>query len=135
MWMDGGDYLTSTCHVDNVVEGTLLALENGVGGEIYFLTDKEPVEFRSFMTALLATQGLTPPNKSIPRWLAWRAAQVCEGLWDLLRLKSSPPITRFTVNIIGQEVTLNDAKARAELGYTSHVSRAEGLAGIKNQRA
>ena len=28
-WIGGGHYLTSTCHVDNVVEGTLLAAERG----------------------------------------------------------------------------------------------------------
>lgn len=130
MWMDGGHYMTSTCHVDNVVEGVLLAAEKGRGGEIYFLTDGEPVEFRKFITAVLATQNVTPADKSIPTWLAWRAAQACEGLWDLLGLKKLPPITRFTVNIIGQEVTVNDSKARTELGYQGKVSIEQGLAGI-----
>ncbi len=131
MWMDGGHYKTSTCHVDNVIEGVLLAAEKGQGGEVYFLTDGDPVEFREFITAVLATQDVTPADKSIPTWLAWRAAQTCEGIWNLLGLKSLPPITRFTVNIIGQEVTVNDSKARRELGYTGRVTREEGLAGIK----
>jgi nucleoside-diphosphate-sugar epimerase len=38
-WLGGGRYLTSTCHVENVVEGALLAAERGKPGEIYFLTD------------------------------------------------------------------------------------------------
>jgi nucleoside-diphosphate-sugar epimerase len=34
-WMGGGRFLTSTCHVDNVVEGALLAAEKGTpGGKI-----------------------------------------------------------------------------------------------------
>lgn len=131
MWIDGGRYKTSTCHVDNVVEGALLAADKGKGGEVYFLTDGEPVEFREWITALLATQDVTPPDKSIPRWLAWNTARICEGLWGLLPLKSPPPITRVTVNLIGQEVTVDDSKARRELGYTSHVSREEGLKGIE----
>ncbi len=135
MWMDGGRYLSSTCHVDNVVEGALLAADKGRGGEIYFLTDGEPVEFRDWITRLLATQNVTPPDKSIPRWLAWNAAKVCEGLWNLFGIQSPPPVTRVTVNLIGQEVTVNDAKARRELGYTSHVSRETGLAGIRDYSA
>jgi len=41
-WFGGGHHLISTCHVRNVIEGTLLALEKGPGGEIYFLTDGDP---------------------------------------------------------------------------------------------
>ncbi|HVK87739.1 MAG TPA: NAD-dependent epimerase/dehydratase family protein, partial [Kofleriaceae bacterium] len=69
-WMNGGRYLTSTCHVDNVVEGALLAAEKGSPGAIYFLTDGEPVEFREFITALLATQGVDPGTRNVPVWLA-----------------------------------------------------------------
>src|ERR1700742_3596387 len=57
-WLGGGRYLTSTCHVDNVVEGALLAAERGKPGEVYFLTDGEPVEFRGFLTRMLATAGV-----------------------------------------------------------------------------
>lgn len=131
MWMNGGKYLTSTCHVDNVIEGCLLAAEKGRGGEAYFLTDGKPVQFREFLTRLLATQNISLPNKSIPRWLAWRAAQICETLWDKLGLTSLPPVTKFTVNIIGQEVTVNDSKARQELGYAARTSIEAGLRSIQ----
>jgi nucleoside-diphosphate-sugar epimerase len=126
-WIDGGRYLSSTCHVANVVEGTLLAAERGAGGEIYFLTDGEPVEFRAFLSQLLETQGLAPPTRSIPRWLARAVA----GLTGWMK---QPPITRTAVALIGHEVTVVDAKARRELGYTSHVSRAQGLAELAAAR-
>jgi nucleoside-diphosphate-sugar epimerase len=37
-------------------------------------------------------------------------------------------LTRTAVNLMFMEVTVNDAKARRELGYTSHVSIDQGLA-------
>ena len=37
------------------------------------------------------------------------------------------PLTRFRVRIIGEEVTINDAKARRELGYAGRKTIAEGL--------
>jgi nucleoside-diphosphate-sugar epimerase len=123
-WVDGGRYLTSTCHVDNVAEGILLAAERGAPGEIYFLTDGEPVDFRDFLTQVLATQGVDPGTRSIPRWLA-RATAALTG-W-----MKHPPVTKTALALIGHEVTVVDAKARRELGYTSHVSRERGLAEMR----
>jgi len=123
-WIGGGRYLTSTCHIDNVVEGILLAAERGKPGEIYFLTDGEPVEFRGFLTQLLATYGAEPGDRSIPLWLARTIAATTGWM-------KQPPVTRTAVALIGQEVTVIDAKARRELGYTSHVSRERGIAELR----
>jgi nucleoside-diphosphate-sugar epimerase len=135
VWFGGGRVLTSTCHVTNVCEGLLLAAERGHGGEIYFVTDGEPIEFRAFLTALLRTQGVAPGARSIPVWLARAAAGGAEGVWRLLRLRRELPLTRFRVRIIGEEVTVNDAKARRELGYVGRVARAEGLAAMAQAAA
>src|SRR6185436_3545111 len=86
-WIGGGRYLTSTCHVDNVVEGILLAAERGGPGEIYFLTDGEPVEFRAFLTQVLATYGADPGDRSVPRWLARTVAALTGWM-------KRPPVTR-----------------------------------------
>jgi nucleoside-diphosphate-sugar epimerase len=124
-WISGGHYPTSTCHVDNVAEGVLLAAERGQPGEIYFLTDGEPVDFRDFLTQLLATQGVDAGDRSIPRWLA-RATAALTG-W-----MKRPPVTRTAVALMGHEVTVVDAKARRELGYQSQISRARGLAEMRS---
>jgi nucleoside-diphosphate-sugar epimerase len=127
MWISGGHYLTSTCHVTNVVEGIALALERGTPGSVYFLTDGEPTEFRGFISALVETQGLEPPKASIPRPVAKVMAGVLEGVWTMFRLSSAPPLTRTLIFLMGEEVTVNDAKARRELGYTASMSRERGL--------
>lgn len=133
-WVDGGRYPTQTCHVENVVEGLLLAAEHGRGGEAYFLTDGEPVEFRAFFTAWLGSQGLRIPDKSVPFALALGFATVAEWLWEYLPLPGAPPVTRIAVRLGGQAVTISDAKARRELGYRGHVSRQAGLAAMKKAR-
>lgn len=127
-WVSGGRYLTSTCHVANVCEGAILAAEKGRPGEVYFLTDGEPVEFRWFLSEVLKSQGETPPTASVPRWLAWPAAVIGEAIWSTFRLKGTPMATRVAIGLMGQEVTVDDAKARRELGYVGKVSVAEGLA-------
>lgn len=127
MWMGGGHYKTSTCHVRNVCEGALLAAEKGRGGEAYFLTDGAPVEFRDFITRMLKTQGIDPGRKNMPQWAAFMLADLCEFVWNVFSLKGPPPLTRFLVRVMGSEVTVNDAKARRELGYVGSVSVDDGL--------
>ncbi len=127
-WIGGGKYPSSTTHVANACEGALLAAEKGRAGEVYFVTDGPPVEFRSFMTRLIETQKRTAPTGNVPFGLAWAAATVTEALWRMLGKKSAPPATKVAVALMGQQVTVKDDKARRELGYVGHVSRDEGLA-------
>jgi nucleoside-diphosphate-sugar epimerase len=128
LWFGGGHHRTSTCHVRNVAEGALLAAECGEGGEIYFLSDGAPVDFRDFITEMVATQGVVAPQRTAPMWLARAMAAVGEAAWGALKIKGRPPLTRTIVNLFFSEVTVNDRKARERLGYRSHVSIPEGLA-------
>jgi nucleoside-diphosphate-sugar epimerase len=123
-WIGGGRFLTSTCHIANVVEGALLAAEKGKPGEIYFLTDGEPVEFREFITALLAANGVDAGTRSVPRWLVKTIAAVTGWM-------KQPPVTRTAIALVGGEVTVVDTKARRELGYLGKVTREAGLAEIR----
>ncbi len=127
-WIEGGHYLTSTCHVRNVCEGALLAAEKGRGGQAYFLTDGKPIELRRFMTAMLRSAGVDPGDRSIPRWLARALAEAGEALWTKLPLPGGPPVTKMALALMGEEVTVRDDKARNELGYVGAVSIEEGLA-------
>lgn len=131
MWMDGGRYPTSTTHVDNVCEGLLLAAEKGRGGEAYFVTDGAPIELRGFVTQMLATQGVDAGSKSLPKGLVLLLARVSEWIWETFRLKGNPPATRMAVHLFGEPVTVNDAKARRELGYRGLVTREQGLATLR----
>jgi nucleoside-diphosphate-sugar epimerase len=124
-WIGGGHYLTSTCHVANVVEGALLAADKGKPGAIYFLTDGTPVEFRDFITRMLATQGVDAGTREVPRWLA-------KSLAALTGWMANPPVTKSALALVGHEVTVVDAKARAELGYTGHVSIDAGLDAMRS---
>jgi nucleoside-diphosphate-sugar epimerase len=133
-WMDGGHYLTSTCHVKNVCEGMLLAAERGRGGNIYFLTDGPPIALRDFLTAMLETQGVKPSDKSVPSWLVRGLARALEAMWEPLGIEMDPPITYTAVKLMGEEVTVNDAKARRELGYVGRVTREEGLRELAEDR-
>jgi nucleoside-diphosphate-sugar epimerase len=134
-WVNGGHYKTSTCHVANCVEGLLLAAEKGHGGQAYFLTDGEPVDFRDFITALLKTQGVTPGTGKIPFGFAMGLATVSEVIWNFLSLPGSPPALRSELLLAGREVTVSDEKARRELGYEGRMTREAGLRELEQAKS
>lgn len=134
-WIGGGHYRTSTCHVRNVCEGALLAAEKGRPGEIYFLTDGEPVEFRAFISRMAATQGVDTGSRSLPYGLVYALAWLSELAWRLLPLRGRPMVSRTAIILTGTEVTVNDAKARRELGYRGLVTREAGLAEMLQNEA
>jgi nucleoside-diphosphate-sugar epimerase len=127
VWFGGGRHRMSTCHVRNVSHGTRLAMRRARPGEIYFLTDGEPVEFRDFIARLIRSQGVEPGERSAPLWVADALAVIGEAAWRALPLRGEPPLTRTAVNLMFREVTVSDAKARRELGYRPVVGTAEGL--------
>ena len=131
-WIGGGEHLTATTHVDNVVEGLVVAADRGRPGEAYFVTDGEPVVFREFISELLETEGIEPPQRSVPAPLAAVVAAGSETVWRTLRLGGEPPLTRLALWLSSQECTIVISKAREELGYEPVISRAEGFAELRS---
>ncbi|MEO8684421.1 MAG: NAD-dependent epimerase/dehydratase family protein [Devosia sp.] len=127
-WISGGDYLTTTTHIGNLCHGIELAMAKGKGGEIYFLGDEEPVRFREFATALMATQGVTAPEKSVPRALLRFIAGVGDRLHKLSGGKITAPLTLPSLATSAVTITLNIDKARRDLGYAPVMTREAGLA-------
>lgn len=134
-WISGGHYPTSTCHVRNVVEGMLLAAARGRAGEVYFLTDGPPMEFREFIRGLLSTQAYDAGRRTIPRAVARVVASAGEALGRRRDYQWRPPLTRLSLALMGEEVTVQDAKARDELGYKGAVAAKEGLEEMRQARA
>lgn len=131
-WIDQGDYPFSVCHVQNVSECILLALTRGSSRSIYFASDNDTPRFRDLLCGLLATLGLPQPQKSMPFRDAWALASILETSWKILRLRSEPPVTRSMLKLTGQAFSVKSDKARSELGYLGHVTRAQGLALLAN---
>lgn len=127
-WISEGDYLTTTTHIANLCHGIELAITRGRGGEVYFLGDEEPVRFRDFVTALLATQGIEAPEKSVPRALLHAIARLGDWLHKVSGGRITAPLTLQSYATSAVPITLNIGKARRELGYVPIMSREAGLA-------
>lgn len=126
-WINGGTYLTSTTHIANLCHGIELALARGRTGEVYFITDGPPVPFRDFISRLLLSQGIEPPQKSMPRSLLRSIAVVGDLLGHWSRGRIAVPLTMQAFATSAVEITLDISKATRDLGYTPVLSREQGL--------
>ena len=133
-WVGGGKNRTSITHVDNVVEGLILGATKGRPGNAYFVTDGEDVVFKDFVTELLATQDVSPPNRNVPVGVAHALAVAGEAAWRVLPLPGRPPLTRFAYWVTSQDCTIRIDKARDQLGYKPIRTRTEGLAELRTAR-
>ncbi len=133
-FIGGGKHRTSTTHVDNAVEGMVLAADKGTPGAAYFVTDGEPIVFREWIEKLVATRGVEAPGKSVPKPVAGAVAAGGETLFKLLRrTHKPPPLTRMAYWVSSLECTLDDSAARRDLGYVPVITREEGLADLSEQ--
>jgi nucleoside-diphosphate-sugar epimerase len=126
-WIDGGHYLTSTTHIANLCTGVERAMRYGGNGEIYFITDDAPMPFRTFVSRLLATQGIDAPEKAVPRWLVRTIATIGDALAAATGGRVHLPVSRQDLATMAVEVTLDIGKARRELGYAPVIGLDEGM--------
>jgi nucleoside-diphosphate-sugar epimerase len=139
-YMGHENILSSTCNINNVVEGMLLAATapaNICGGKAYFLTDDKPRTVKELWSAWLGSHDIQPPKRSIPFNVAFAAAVALEnGSWLLNKItgiNKAPIFTRQSLALLGRDITVDSSRARKELGYTAHVPFLLGVAEMKEE--
>ncbi len=126
-WLDQGSKLTSTTHVANLVHALVLALDHGKPGRAYYVADDGTRTLREFLTALAGTQGVDLGARNMPSAVARPLARVIEATWRTFRLRSAPPIVRFSVDMMSSAVTVKTDRARRELGWAPVLGVEDGL--------
>lgn len=130
-WIDDGNYLFSTCHVENLAEGLLKTYQYGKDKQVYYFQDKERTTIKAFLSDLIQTQGVAVPTQSASRGLIKMVCNVIELPWKILPLKSSPPThLRETLAHLGMPVSIGSDKAKKELNYTPVIDRETGMSKI-----
>lgn len=130
-WVQQGEIKTSTCMIHNLTHAIALSLQQGKGGEAYFITDGKPTTLGSFFSQLVATTGRVAKGRNISGGLLRFAAHLVEKAWKLVGAKKKPPITRFSAAIISRHCTLRIEKAERDLGYHPICTFSEGMALLK----
>ena len=131
--LPGPDKLIDTIYIDNAAKVHLLALDRLqsdpeiVGGKTYFVSNDEPLPQSQIIGGLLKAAGLEVDIQPISPHIALAAGTLLETGWKLLRLKSEPPITRWSAEHLSTAHWYDISAAKHDLGYTVEISIAEGM--------
>jgi uncharacterized protein (DUF2147 family) len=131
MWIGGGGYAYSVCHVDNLAGAVARAVDHGQGGKAYFVTDDDVTSMRRFFTDVIEAAGQPARARTVPYWFGALLARMMGLIFALFRPGRQPPLTLETVRLIGKRLELSSTLAKSELGYTPTVSREAGLARMR----
>jgi nucleoside-diphosphate-sugar epimerase len=128
---DGGANIMHLSHIDNVVQGVMLAARSEKSiGRAYNITDGSKVTTLRFLTDLIDIIGIEYKIRSFPYVPIYVAAYFLELYARLRRHKFKPPITRYTVRLSKYDQVFDISRAMYELGYKPHVNYKEGMAGL-----
>jgi 2-alkyl-3-oxoalkanoate reductase len=127
-YFGSGNQILNCIYVKNLVHAIFLAAEVPEAvGQVFNLTDGEPVSKRQFVGRVSELAGLKPPNRRIPLWLAWTLAVLMERR-AMRRGSMEPPlVNKARYKFLGLNLDYSIDKARKVLGYEPPYSTEEGL--------
>ncbi len=131
-----GSNLVDTIYVDNaahahVLAGDRLREDPSLSGNIYFVSQDDPIPLWDMVDHFLNAAGLPPVQGRVSAPLAYGAGAVLEMLYRVFPLKGEPAMTRFAARELATAHWFDISRARTDLGYQPLVSIEEGLARTK----
>jgi nucleoside-diphosphate-sugar epimerase len=117
--------LTSLIHVEDAVDGLLLAAEKGIPGEIYLITNRQSEPFDAIRKIILDTLGSRKPTLYVPEWAALAAASVIEKTFSIIG--KTPPVSRKNIESTLADRVFSIEKAEKELGFNPKIDPCAGI--------
>jgi nucleoside-diphosphate-sugar epimerase len=127
-----GKNLIDTTYIDNAADAHVLAADklrenSRLSGNIYFISQGEPMPAWDMINAVLKAAGYGPVRGKVPFRVAWLIGAILEFVYKTFRLSGEPPMTRFLAEAVATSHWFNIAAAQKDLGYQPQVSTREGL--------
>jgi len=127
-----GKNLVDTIYIDNAAQAHLMAADSlkkrpEISGNIYFISQDEPIPVWEMVDAILNAAGLDPVRRSIPHWMARMLGALMEFFYRIFNLKGEPQMTRFLADELATAHWFDISAAKRDLGYVPRISTAEGL--------
>jgi nucleoside-diphosphate-sugar epimerase len=117
--------LTPLIHVDDAVEGLLLAAENGRIGQVYLLTNPESLPFDNIRKILQQALVIKRFPLYVPEWTALAVASLSEKIFPVIG--KVPPVSRKNIESTLADRVFSIEKAKRELGFHPQVNPEIGL--------
>ncbi len=117
--------LTPLIHVDDAVQGILLASTEGKQGETYLITNSRSEPFDDIRKILQEALGVRRLPLYVPEWVALPMASVIEKSFSMVG--KTPPVARKNIESTIADRVFSIEKARRELGFNPTVDPETGL--------
>lgn len=117
--------LTPLIHVNDAVDGLILAMEKGRQGETYLLTNKNSEPFDRVLKIIQNALDINVITLPVPEWFALTAASGIETLCKLFG--KAPFVTRKNIESTLADRVFSIEKAQRELGFNPCVDPEKGL--------
>jgi len=132
-----GNNLVDTTYIDNAVDAHILAADTlekdpEISGNIYFISQAEPLPAWDMVDAILAAAGLPPVKGAISYKTAWIIGATMEFFYRTFQLPGEPPMTRFLADAVAKSHWFDISAAKTDLGYEPKVPMEEGLRRLEN---
>jgi len=118
--------LTCVANLIHAVEKCLQA-EHAAFGEVYNISNGEPAPLWDSVGYLLKALNLPPVTQKVPAKVALGAAALTEFIHRYFLNGREPALTRYSIGILSNSMTMDISKARTKLGYTPIQSTLEGI--------
>lgn len=127
-----GMNLVDAVYIDNAADAHILAAEKleqnpGLSGNIYFISQDDPVLLWDMVNEILKAGGLPPVSRSVSHKTAWRIGAVLEFVYKTFHISGEPPMTRFVADELATAHWFDISAAKKDLGYVPKISSQEGL--------
>ena len=127
-----GNNLVDTTYIDNAVDAHILAADTlekkpEISGNIYFISQADPIPAWDMVDAILAAAGLPPVKGALSYKTAWTIGAIMEFFYRIFQLPGEPPMTRFIADAVAKSHWFDISAAKKDLGYNPKVPMEEGL--------
>ncbi|MEC3918227.1 NAD-dependent epimerase/dehydratase family protein [Nocardia sp. CDC160] len=131
----GREVYASLCHVDNIVEASILAAASeNVGGKPYFIADAEQTNVWRFLGDVAEDLGYARPSRKLDPRLVTLVVEIIENLRRIpaLATRWTPPLSRYSVAVMTRTGTYDTSAATRDFGYRPVMDRETGMAELKS---
>ncbi len=127
-----GKNMVDTIYIDNAAHAHVLAgdklKENpSLSGNVYFISQDEPILLWKIVDEFLIAAGLPPVKNSVSASTAIKIGIIVESLFKFFKIKKEPPITEFMAKELATSHWFDISRAKKDLGYHPEVSIEQGI--------
>ncbi|MBA3029857.1 MAG: NAD-dependent epimerase/dehydratase family protein [Desulfobacteraceae bacterium] len=117
--------LTPLIHMEDAIQGLLLASQKGRIGEIYLITNPKPEPFDDIVKFIQEGLGSSKPSIFIPEWVALSMATLIEKTFSLMKM--NPPVSRKNIESTLADRVFSIKKAQLELDFHPQINPNAGI--------